>query len=68
MSSEDQPTKTQRWSPPAGGTAIVLTGFYAGLEMSIDRERIVIATWRTRKDGASYWIWARFRPPFVDQG
>jgi pSer/pThr/pTyr-binding forkhead associated (FHA) protein len=42
MSFETQPTNTQRWSPPQGATAVVCTGFYAGLEVSIDRERIVI--------------------------
>ncbi len=46
MSFEDQPTKAQHWSPPGGATAIVRTGFYAGLEVSIDRERIVIGRGR----------------------
>jgi len=49
MSSEGQNTADQRWSPPAGASAIVRTGFYSGLEVLIDRERIVIG--RGRKAG-----------------
>ncbi len=46
MSSEDPRTTMQRRSPPAGATAMVRTGFYSGLEVSIDRERIVIGRGR----------------------
>ena len=46
MSFEDQRTKTQRLNPPEAATAIVRTGFYAGLEVLIDRERIVIGRGR----------------------
>lgn len=46
MSSGTQTTKVKRWSPPAGATAIVRTGFYSGLEVGIDRERIVIGRGR----------------------
>jgi len=46
MSSEDQSGMTQRWSSPGGATATVCTGFYAGLEVPIDRERIVIGRGR----------------------
>ncbi|MEE8164950.1 MAG: FHA domain-containing protein [Myxococcota bacterium] len=46
MSFEDQRTKTQRLSLPEAATAIVRTGFYAGLEVLIDRERIVIGRGR----------------------
>ena len=35
--------------PPLGATAIVRTGFYAGLEVAIDRDRIVVG--RGRKAG-----------------
>ena len=37
---------TQRWSSPGGAIATVCTGFYAGLEVPIDRERIVIGRGR----------------------
>ena len=32
--------------PPAGASAIVLSGFYEGLEVALDRERIVIGRGR----------------------
>ena len=35
-----------RVRPPSGATAIVLSGFYEGLEVVIDRERIVIGRGR----------------------
>lgn len=35
-----------RLRPPVGATAIVLSGFYEGLEMALDRERIVIGRGR----------------------
>jgi pSer/pThr/pTyr-binding forkhead associated (FHA) protein len=35
-----------RLSPPSGATAVVLSGFYEGLEIVLDRERIVIGRGR----------------------
>ena len=35
-----------RHRPPAGASAIVLSGFYEGLEVALDRERIVIGRGR----------------------
>lgn len=46
MSFEDQSRRARCWSPPTGATAIVRSGFYAGLEVGIDRERIVIGRGR----------------------
>jgi pSer/pThr/pTyr-binding forkhead associated (FHA) protein len=46
MSSHDSEDQIRRWSPPAGGVATVRTGFYSGLEVGIDRERIVIGRGR----------------------
>ena len=46
MSFEDQRVETERRGVPGGATAMVRTGFYAGLEVSIDRERIVIGRGR----------------------
>lgn len=46
MGSGNQAAQARRWTPPAGATAIVRTGFYAGLEVGIDRERIVIGRGR----------------------
>ena len=46
MASQHETTVIQRWSPPAGATAMVQTGFYSGLEIEIDRERIVIGRGR----------------------
>jgi len=46
MGSSSQTAQNRRWSPPPGATAIVRTGFYAGLEVGIDRERIVIGRGR----------------------
>jgi pSer/pThr/pTyr-binding forkhead associated (FHA) protein len=46
VSSQDQDEKIRRWSPPAGAIATVRTGFYAGLEVGIDRERIVVGRGR----------------------
>ena len=46
MASQNEIDRIRRWSPPAGASAIVRTGFYAGLEISIDRERIVIGRGR----------------------
>ena len=46
MSSQDQNERTRRRSPPAGAIATVRTGFYSGLEIGIDRERIVVGRGR----------------------
>jgi pSer/pThr/pTyr-binding forkhead associated (FHA) protein len=46
MSSGNETTTVRRRSPPAGATAVVRTGFYSGLEVSIDRDRIVIGRGR----------------------
>jgi pSer/pThr/pTyr-binding forkhead associated (FHA) protein len=35
-----------RLRPPSGATAVVLSGFYEGLEVALDRERIVIGRGR----------------------
>lgn len=35
-----------RARPPTGAAAVILTGFYEGLEVAIDRERIVIGRGR----------------------
>ncbi len=44
--SEKNPAKGLRMRPPSGASAIVLSGFYAGLEVELDRERIVIGRGR----------------------
>ena len=46
MDSDERKIGGRRSSPPAGATAIVLSGFYEGLEVAIDRERIVIGRGR----------------------
>jgi pSer/pThr/pTyr-binding forkhead associated (FHA) protein len=46
MGAGNQAAIEKRWSPPAGAIAIVRTGFYTGLEVGIDRERIVIGRGR----------------------
>lgn len=46
MGSQQQTGDSRRWSPPAGAVATVRTGFYSGLEVGIDRERIVIGRGR----------------------
>jgi len=46
MGSQEQNVKTRRWTPPAGAIATVRTGFYSGLEVGIDRERIVVGRGR----------------------
>jgi pSer/pThr/pTyr-binding forkhead associated (FHA) protein len=38
--------ETPRRRPPSGAMAIVLSGFYEGLEVAIDRDRIVIGRGR----------------------
>ena len=46
MHSKTQEITERRWCPPSGASAIVRTGFYSGLEVGIDRERIVIGRGR----------------------
>ena len=45
-SSDQNEHSERRLRPPAGATAIVLTGFYEGLEVALDRDRIVIGRGR----------------------
>ena len=46
MASVSQQQGEQRISPPPGASALVLSGFYEGLEVLLDRERIVIGRGR----------------------
>lgn len=46
MASVSQQQGEQRISPPPGASAVVLSGFYEGLEVLLDRERIVIGRGR----------------------
>jgi pSer/pThr/pTyr-binding forkhead associated (FHA) protein len=46
MESGDRETSGRAAKPPVGATAIVLSGFYEGLEVPIDRERVVIGRGR----------------------
>jgi pSer/pThr/pTyr-binding forkhead associated (FHA) protein len=46
MASDTKTTVEQRTSPPSGASALVLSGFYEGLEVSLDRERMVIGRGR----------------------
>lgn len=42
----DQEKAGRRMNPPAGAAALVRSGFYEGLEVALDRERIVIGRGR----------------------
>ena len=44
--SSDNESSGSRRRPPVGATAIVLSGFYEGLEVALDRDRIVIGRGR----------------------
>ncbi len=44
--SAKQEAKGPRMTPPPGATAIILSGFYEGLEVELDRERMVIGRGR----------------------
>jgi pSer/pThr/pTyr-binding forkhead associated (FHA) protein len=44
--SEENEAEGPRIRPPSGGMALVLTGFYEGLEFPLDRDRIVIGRGR----------------------
>jgi pSer/pThr/pTyr-binding forkhead associated (FHA) protein len=46
MASVPQQHVEQRICPPPGASAVVLSGFYEGLEVLLDRERIVIGRGR----------------------
>jgi len=46
MAPDQNKTVDQRMCPPSGASAIVLSGFYEGLEVSLDRERLVIGRGR----------------------
>lgn len=46
MDSAENEATGPRIRPPAGASAIVLSGFYEGLEVALDRERIVIGRGR----------------------
>jgi pSer/pThr/pTyr-binding forkhead associated (FHA) protein len=46
MASTANEASGLRLRPPVGASAIVLSGFYEGLEFSLDRERIVIGRGR----------------------
>ena len=46
MSMDQAETGEQRLRPPSGASAIVLSGFYEGLEVHLDRERLVIGRGR----------------------
>lgn len=46
MSFAETQDPMQRRRPPSGAMAIVRSGFYEGLEVAIDRERIVIGRGR----------------------
>lgn len=46
MGSESSQAVEERIRPPAGASAIVLSGFYEGLEVLLDRERLVIGRGR----------------------
>jgi len=46
MDSDESKIAGRSSGPPPGATAIVLSGFYEGLEVAIDRERIVIGRGR----------------------
>ena len=46
MSLEQKESSASRARPPTGATAVVLSGFYEGLELCLDRERLVIGRGR----------------------
>jgi len=46
MVSTENEGEGNRSRPPTGASAIVLSGFYEGLEVALDRERIVIGRGR----------------------
>ena len=46
MATDQIETGDPRRRPPSGATAMVLSGFYEGLEVAIDRDRLVIGRGR----------------------
>jgi len=46
MASNRQQTGEGRITPPAGASAMVLSGFYEGLEVVLDRDRLVVGRGR----------------------
>ena len=46
MATDQIETGDSRRRPPTGATAMVLSGFYEGLEVAIDRDRVVIGRGR----------------------
>ena len=46
MATDQVPMTDQRIRPPSGASAVVLSGFYEGLEFVLDRERTVIGRGR----------------------
>ena len=46
MSIDQNQTIENRVRPPSGASALVLSGFYEGLEVGLDRDRIVIGRGR----------------------
>lgn len=46
MAFDQQETSAPPARPPSGATAVVLSGFYEGLEVALDRDRIVIGRGR----------------------
>ena len=46
MSVDQIETVENRLRPPSGATALVLSGFYEGLEVALDRDRVVIGRGR----------------------
>ena len=57
VSAENEATGS-RMRPPSGASAIVLSGFYEGLEIALDRERLVVGRGRKARKG-------RERPQFT---
>lgn len=46
MATEQNETAENRLRPPTGATALVLSGFYEGLEVCLDRDRLMIGRGR----------------------
>lgn len=46
MATDQTETAESRLRPPIGATAVVLSGFYEGLEVALDRDRLVIGRGR----------------------
>ena len=46
QASSENGASAARMRPPAGATATVLSGFYEGLEVALDRDRLVVGRGR----------------------